>query len=72
MRHEPRNPFPFTTPKGDIIVDEVCRCTHSRHAHRPTFAFGHGACMAGSGKKACKCKKFSWRSFVYKPLVLKL
>ena len=47
----------------DDVVDEKCACGHLRSKHNdliPVIAVGKGDC------KECKCKRFTWVSFVMK------
>lgn len=52
------SPFPYTTSKGVVIVDERCKCDALRSEHGNTLAWGHGACPATG------CARFTWVAFV--------
>lgn len=53
--------FPWTTPKGRVIVDEQCSCGHNRSNHGNTLAPGHGECL----RDDCNCRKFTWTEMVF-------
>src|SRR5688572_1820536 len=55
------SPFPFVTPKGKTIIDELCRCNHLRSKHHDSPAYGHGECS----DPECPCDKYTWASMVY-------
>jgi hypothetical protein len=60
--NNPLNPrFPFTTPTGEVIIDEMCTCGQRRSLHAARFAPGHGPCL----KPGSKCKQFTWISWVF-------
>lgn len=60
VRDHRENPFPYKTPKGVMILDELCSCGHLRSSHGPGVAgaFGHGSCETSG------CPKFTWVRFV--------
>lgn len=55
------NPFPRTTPKGRVVLDEMCSCGAKRteHGPGPMGGFGHGPC----GRTGCR--QFTWVAMVY-------
>lgn len=57
--HTQPSPFPFTTPNGQTVLDELCRCGALRSLHQDTFAFGHG------GYPMTACAQFTWESSVF-------
>lgn len=58
-----KSPFPWTTKKGEVIVDERCECGALRSKHEDLFGgeiYGHGGCPVKH------CAKFRWASHVLK------
>lgn len=54
----------------DAIEAELCDCLHTKADHHG--AFGDGACgvcilASPTAVGPCKCARFSWRCFIWKP-----
>lgn len=62
MHHDQQSPFPFTTPKGGTIVDELCSCGALRSEHRDTIAYGHGPRIQGD---LVVCDRFTFVEFIF-------
>lgn len=57
-------PWPFMRRDERVIEDQKCACGRLQSEHGPGFggAFGHGSCEASG------CSKFTWVSFVERPV----
>lgn len=58
----PKRPYPFVRRDGRVVVDELCRCGHSRTKHFDL----NGACeVPHDSELACECRAFFWSCEVY-------
>lgn len=61
IKHKAPCPFPWTTKRGDTIIDEMCSCHHRRTDHRDRGpAYGHGECAA----MGCDCERYTWHCMI--------